>query len=84
MFYHLSHRDPRDPFSEEMVRFYAAEIVLALQALHNRNIAYRDLKLENILLTEDGHVCLTDFGLSARFRKHQRIYSCSGTSTYLG
>ena len=49
--------------SENSVRFYAAEIVLALEALHSMGIAYRDLKPNNILMWSDGHICLTDFGL---------------------
>ncbi len=49
---------------EEVARFYAAEIVLVFEHLHNANILYRDLKPENILLQPDGHLCLTDFGLA--------------------
>ncbi|GLD95077.1 hypothetical protein PINS_up003702 [Pythium insidiosum] len=51
-------------FSESMVRFYAAELVSALGHLHSRDIIYRDLKPENILLDDQGHIRLTDFGLS--------------------
>jgi serine/threonine protein kinase len=43
---------------------YICEIILAIEALHKRDIIYRDLKPENILLDEKGHVLLTDFGLS--------------------
>lgn len=60
LFFHLSNVDR---FSEERARFYAAEIVLALGYLHAKNVIYRDLKPENLLLDMDGHVCLTDFGL---------------------
>jgi len=45
---------------------YFAEIALALDHLHTNGIAYRDLKPENILMTRDGHLCLTDFGLSRK------------------
>uniref|UniRef100_A0A7S2B168 Protein kinase domain-containing protein n=1 Tax=Florenciella parvula TaxID=236787 RepID=A0A7S2B168_9STRA len=51
-------------FSEEAAKLFAAEITLALGCLHSHNIIYRDLKPENILLDMDGHLRLTDFGLS--------------------
>ena len=44
--------------------FYAAEMVMALEYLHNHDVVHRDLKPENILLAADGHLLLTDFGLS--------------------
>jgi protein-serine/threonine kinase len=49
---------------EEHVRFYAAEVLLALEYLHMKGFIYRDLKPENILLHESGHLMLTDFDLS--------------------
>ena len=61
LFYHLQ-KEKR--FSFERARFYAAEILLGLEALHNAGIIYRDLKPENLLLNSDGHICITDFGLS--------------------
>ena len=51
---------------ENVVCFYAAEILLALEHLHNNKIIYRDIKLENILLDSKGHIVLADLGL-ARF-----------------
>eukprot|EP01012_Entosiphon_sulcatum_P026694 TRINITY_DN32179_c0_g1_i1.p1 TRINITY_DN32179_c0_g1~~TRINITY_DN32179_c0_g1_i1.p1 ORF type:complete len:372 (-),score=60.50 TRINITY_DN32179_c0_g1_i1:81-1196(-) len=54
-------------FDEEKARFYAAEVLLALQYLHEHSIIYRDLKPENILLDAKGHACLSDFGLSKDF-----------------
>jgi len=44
--------------------FLVAEMVLAIEALHDNMIIYRDLKLENVVLDSDGHVALTDFGLA--------------------
>ena len=61
LFYHLR-KDQK--FEEERIRFYTVEIVLALEYLHSNGIIYRDLKPENILLNSEGHIILTDFGLS--------------------
>ena len=51
-------------FPEDHVKFYTAELVIAIEYLHSRKIIYRDLKPENILLNFDGHIKLTDFGLA--------------------
>jgi len=60
LFFHLSRERV---FTEERSRFYGAEITCAVRYLHERNIVYRDLKLENLLLDSDGHIKITDFGL---------------------
>mmetsp|Transcript_40716 Transcript_40716/g.122957 ORF Transcript_40716/g.122957 Transcript_40716/m.122957 type:complete len:347 (-) Transcript_40716:44-1084(-) len=81
LFFHLS-RAGR--FSEGRTRFYAAEILLAIEYLHRLNIIYRDLKPENILLDADGHVKLTDFGLSKEgIQDNFSAKSMCGTPEYL-
>ncbi|XP_030750712.1 RAC serine/threonine-protein kinase [Sitophilus oryzae] len=60
LFFHLSREKV---FSEERTKFYGAEIISALAYLHSQGIIYRDLKLENLLLDQDGHIKITDFGL---------------------
>ena len=52
-------------FSEDHVRFYISEIAMGIDAIHALNFMHRDLKPENILIDENGHVKITDFGLSA-------------------
>jgi serine/threonine protein kinase len=61
LFYHLCNEIR---FTEERACFYAAEMVLALSHLHENGIIYRDLKPENVLLDSQGHIKITDFGLS--------------------
>ncbi|CAD5169821.1 unnamed protein product [Musa acuminata subsp. malaccensis] len=62
----LRQRQPGKHFSEQAVKFYVAEILLALEYLHMLGIIYRDLKPENVLVREDGHIMLSDFDLSLR------------------
>ena len=76
LFFHLKRLRT---FSEEMVRFYSAEIICALDHLHSNNVVYRDLKPENVLLDQDGHVRITDFGLS-----RDNVKTDTGATTFCG
>ncbi|XP_020214709.1 serine/threonine-protein kinase D6PKL2 [Cajanus cajan] len=62
----LRQRFPNKRFLEPAVRFYASEVLLALEYLHMLGIIYRDLKPENVLIRSDGHIMLTDFDLSLK------------------
>ncbi|OWZ16934.1 Ribosomal protein S6 kinase [Phytophthora megakarya] len=74
----------RGRFSIKRARFYLAEILLAIAHLHTSNILYRDLKLENIVITADGNVACTDFGLSKEeMDDNERTSSFVGTCEYL-
>jgi serine/threonine protein kinase len=64
-----------DTFSEDVTRFYIAECVLAIEAVHKLGFIHRDIKPDNILIDKDGHVKLSDFGLSTGFHKqHDSSY----------
>ncbi|PFH52748.1 hypothetical protein AMATHDRAFT_56121 [Amanita thiersii Skay4041] len=64
-----------DTFSEDVTRFYIAECVLAIEAVHKLGFIHRDIKPDNILIDKDGHVKLSDFGLSTGFHKqHDSTY----------
>ncbi|KAH7282395.1 hypothetical protein KP509_35G028800 [Ceratopteris richardii] len=59
-------RQPGKHFLEPAAKFYAAEVLLALEYLHMMGVVYRDLKPENVLVRQDGHIMLSDFDLSLR------------------
>ena len=74
---------PGKRFSERVSRFYAAEVLVALQYLHLMGFIYRDLKPENIMLRKDGHVVVTDFDLSycASSRAHVVMLDAAGKAS---
>lgn len=64
-----------DTFSEDVTRFYMAECVLALEGIHKLGFIHRDIKPDNILIDQKGHIKLSDFGLSTGFHKqHDSAY----------
>lgn len=79
---HSAHAQRRaGRFSPDVSRFYAANLVLAIEYLHARDVVYRDLKPENILLGADGYVKLADFGFAKQVK--DRTYTVCGTPEYL-
>ncbi len=75
--FHLSQKGRFEP---EECLYYAARIMLGLQALHDQNYVYRDLKPENLLIAEDGRVKITDLGLATQVTP--RLHGAAGTRGY--
>eukprot|EP00828_Plagiopyla_frontata_P011713 TRINITY_DN1650_c0_g1_i11.p1 TRINITY_DN1650_c0_g1~~TRINITY_DN1650_c0_g1_i11.p1 ORF type:complete len:415 (+),score=77.47 TRINITY_DN1650_c0_g1_i11:1804-3048(+) len=80
IFFHLS---KLRRFGESRTKFYVAEILLAMEYMHSLNIAYRDLKPENVMIDDDGHIAITDFGLAKKMEsKDELIDEIAGTPEY--
>ncbi|KAI1291760.1 G protein-coupled receptor kinase 1 [Halotydeus destructor] len=77
--YHLSQHGI---FTEDEMRFYAAEVILGLEHMHKRFVVYRDLKPANILLDENGHVRISDLGLACDFSR-KKPHASVGTHGYM-
>ena len=70
--------------TESKARYYIAEIAFAINFLHENNILYRDLKPDNVLIAKDGHIKLTDFGMSKKIdEEYYNSYSFVGSTAYL-
>lgn len=81
LFHHLQQEQR---FNEERSRFYSAELLLALEHLHELDVVYRDLKPENILLDYTGHIALCDFGLcKLNMKDNDTTNTFCGTPEYL-
>ena len=82
MFYHMHHSTIN--FTESTVKFYIIELILAIEFLHENNVIYRDLKPENILMNSEGHIKISDFGLSKKLENQKdKAYTLCGTLQYL-
>ena len=77
----FSHLRSAGRFGNDTTIFYSSEILLALQYMHGRDIVYRDLKPENLLLDNDGHIKITDFGFAKIVQ--DRTWTLCGTPEYL-
>ena len=80
LFYHLRRRGL---IMEVEARIYFAEMVLAIEFLHDMGVVHRDLKPENVLLHTDGHICITDFGLAKEVGDNSQVRTLCGTSEYM-
>jgi protein kinase X len=79
----FSHLRRQEKFAFAVYQFYAAEIVAAIQILHELNVMYRDIKPENILIHKDGHIRLSDFGFAKILDTSDRTFTLCGTPEYL-
>ena len=68
-------------FSDDTARFYAANVILALQHLHSQGIVYRDLKPENLLMDNTGYIKVADFGFAKQIGS-QKTFTICGTPDY--
>ncbi|CAE7945952.1 pkaC [Symbiodinium sp. KB8] len=67
----------------EAACFYAGSLIMVLEVLHDRNIVYRDLKPENVMVDARGYVKLIDFGIAKRLDEDGRTFTCVGTAHYM-
>lgn len=79
----FSRLDEVEEMEEREARFYACEVLLALEHLHAKDFVYRDLKPENILIRMNGHICLADFGFAKKAVLPEATKTFCGTVHYM-
>ncbi|KAI9496037.1 kinase-like domain-containing protein [Zychaea mexicana] len=79
MHYHIS----REHFSEDVLRFWFAELATGIKYLHCKRVVHRDIKPQNILLDDKGHVHITDFNIATYLHSRRVLTSNSGTGYYM-
>lgn len=79
----LYHKLKSGPLQLNDIKLYIAELSIAINELHNNNIIYRDMKPENVMIDKDGHVKLTDFGLSCFTKPGEILKALCGTPEYV-
>ena len=83
LWFHMTRQGKTSYFSENRARLYFAQVTLAINHLHSKNILHRDLKLENLVLDSEGHVVLTDFGFAKTVDAAMTSIAQCGTVPYM-
>lgn len=79
--FHLNNEE-ENVFGDVRARFYTAQVLLGLEAMHDQHIVYRDLKPANVLLDSDGHVVISDLGLAVEVLPDKGLRQAAGTAGY--
>ncbi len=79
----FTHLRKSKKFPEKRAKFYAAQVFLAINYLHELGFVYRDLKPENILFDIDGYLKVSDYGLAKELKQGEKTYSLAGTPDYV-